>query len=594
MQPIAGLAGRLFQEIGVFETAQLPLLVAAVLLAIAFPRLGGRAFARFEAAIEAIALRPWASGLLLGALLLAGHVVIALTVGAPRPIIPDEASLLLQSDTLAHGRLANPGPLPDDFSAIYVLIRPAYASIYPVLRSFPLTVGQLIGGGPWIGVWLSMLALCLAVYGMLRQVVRPGYALVGALLVAGRWGLFSYWANSYWGGAFTALGGVLLVTGYLKLDRRSSFGAACLLGAGVFILMTTRPYEGLAFAAAFAAGLGVRALKAERGERSGYLAAGIVALAWVFAGFALTAAHDWAVTGDWKLAPYSLYRRTVADVPAFWMQSAAIRPPSAYFGVAHFIDYEREAFARFATLKGGLNAEKERLIGLWNFYVGWAMLAPFAIGCWRLRRWPVLAAAGALLGAALVIETWDWTHYAAPGFALVVIAITLGLERLRAIEFAGRPIGVALSRLLPLCLGVGLLLPAEATVSGVPDFSPGLYDPFSEACCWLRTHSARAEVQDYLAARPGRHLVIVDSGPRWPSHQLVVFNQADPGAAKIVWVNKDARLNPATIAAFPARAVWRLDWRDNGSPCLTRAGSGDVVSPPAPDQACLSLSSHGG
>ena len=44
-----------------------------------------------------------------------------------------------------------------DFGSIYVIVSPTYASMYPVLRSFPIFIGLFLGIGAWAGVLLSWL-----------------------------------------------------------------------------------------------------------------------------------------------------------------------------------------------------------------------------------------------------------------------------------------------------------------------------------------------------------------------------------------------------------------------------------------------------
>ena len=74
----------------------------------------------------------------------------------PTPAVADDFSYVLMTDTLLHGRLANPvHPFHRFFETFFVLQEPSYSSVFPVGQGIVLATGRLLFGNPWAGVLLS-------------------------------------------------------------------------------------------------------------------------------------------------------------------------------------------------------------------------------------------------------------------------------------------------------------------------------------------------------------------------------------------------------------------------------------------------------
>ena len=509
-----------------------------------------------------IAASPWRSALTAALVPLVLRVALLPWLGVPVPTIHDEFSLLLQADTFLSGRLSNPPhPFWEHFESFHILQQPTYASMYFPLRSAPLLLGKVLGH-PWIGVILVFSMLCAAVTWALRGLATPELALLGGLLVGLRYGLFSYWINSYWGGSITALGGALVLGAYLRVRTRPRWRDGVALGVGVVLLMATRPLEGFFFCLPFVVALvlwlagQVRMRKYDAGLR---IAA--PSLTFFAAGVAFMLTFNAAVTGSARETPYEINRHQYALAPASFFAEPIVGERRGDASMRRFYAWEAGAYERGGSTTGLANATGRKLVNLYRFYVGAALAVPFLAGAFVMaKRYPVPAAAGALVTLAFLTTSWDLAHYASPAFVLFIAAIVLGLDC-----FAARPAGKRpplgrntsfLATALPIAAILPLAIPSVFVMMGRASF--GAVE-IERPCCSYGggPGSARQALVSQLEQLPGRDLVFINTETGDDLHFTWIANSADIDAADIVWARDlGAERNRGLIDYMPDRRTW--------------------------------------
>jgi hypothetical protein len=504
-----------------------------------------------ESAIARFAARPVLPLFLLFFAVLAIRVSILPLLPIPVPGIHDEYSYLLMGDTFAHGRLTNPTHhMWPSFDTFHINWLPTYSSIYPPAQGLVLAIGELLGA-PWIGVLLSAAAMCSAITWMLRAWMPPRWAFLGGSLTALKFGVASYWVNSYWGGAAAAIGGALLLGALPRIVRHPNVRNAIILGAGIAILANSRPYEGLLFcippAIWFLWWLAGKTLPlATTKSRTRVLTALLLVLipTAAFIGY-----YNWRLTGDAFLLPHALRTRNYHSSALFLWQhpSAPLHYNNQQFE-EFYNGWERQNYHHTWSDVRRVSEEKLDRLGSTFFWWGALLLLPglpFALSDKKMRLLVVTLTIG-VLGVFAVV--WSFPHYAAPFLCVVVALLVQSMRHTRLLRVAGWPLGRWLVR-------AAMLLLVVDTVALVAHRQ---CDPLHWTC---QGDPSRAFIQTKLDRTPGKHLILVRYEPdNHNIHDEWVYNGAEIDSAKVLWARElDEKQNAALLAYFKDRQIWLVE-----------------------------------
>jgi len=511
---------------------------------------GNQYIRRVETAGKRIARnKMWSvSGVAVGAILL--RLSLLWLVPVPIPFAHDEFSYLLAGDTFAQGRITNPThPMWIYLDTIHVNQQPTYMSKYPPAQGLVLALGERLGH-PWIGVLVSVAAMCGAVTWMLQGWLPPEWACLGGLLVAVRFGAFNYWIDSYWGGAVAAIGGALVMGAWPRLIHRQRPVYALTLGAGLAILASSRPVEGLIFSLPVAA-VGCTWFFDVRIPGHTRLRNGFVPMAAILLGVVgWLGYYNWRGTGNPVLFPYVVYQRAHFASPPLLMERL---PPARHFLNPQFTDYSDEQRAEYTEHRAWLvrsSVSRARVILL--FLGGPLLVAPALTFPWllRSRRMRLLLIQLSLSLLALMVVSAFFIHYAAPLTATIFALSMQGMRRLRRWEIGGRAVGVAWTRLIVLvCFAL------------IPFHVAKTWHDALRGINWSSSSMlARARIARELETTPGNHLVIVHYSPKHNVHEEWVYNSADIDHSKIVWAREipGLELKPL-LQYFRGRKTWVVE-----------------------------------
>jgi hypothetical protein len=546
-----------------------------VVLAFVFPEAGNRWFSLIEGKLDPLARRRGAAALVTGLFACVLRIALLPVLPIPQPGVHDEFSHLLLADTLAHGRLANPThPMWVHFETFHVNWHPTYASMYFPGQSVFLAFGQVVLGHPFWGVLLSSSLMCAAICWALQNWVSEKWALLGGFLVALRIGSFSYWANGYWGGAVTALGGALVLGTLPGLRRELTVGGSIVFGIGTALLAITRPYEAIFFLLPIFVVLTIWMLKDRSNSRRAWMsrlvAPAVVILLSTVAGLGC---YFSAVTGSPWLTPYKVNIQTYGLLYFPWDRVRDITYRHAVF----------EDFYRGGAVLGMYQFAHQhpfilllaKISTIWLFFFGpvlsWPLLALLIIPGKLSPDIRLLLAiiASTFAGVALIIHVGH-PHYVAALTAAFYAIILSCMKSLSAWKWRGRPVGLALVRVVPVICLIMFALRVAAPLMHVPVRPSGI----RTWCSLDHQNIARARVLEKLQNARGQSLVIVRYSP---GHDFInddwVANGADIDGAKVLWARDMGAQNGELVSYFKSRQVWLLNPDDSRPKLMPYTGT---------------------
>lgn len=539
------------------------LAVFALIGAFAFPSLGSVRFEKLERQFNHLARRRTLSVIAVGVLALALRAGLLPVLPIPTPIVHDEFGYLLAADTFVHGRLTNPThPMWVHFETFSIIQRPSYQCFAQPAQGFILALGRLVAGHPFWGVWMSAGLMCSAICWMLQGWLPPQWALLGGLLAIMRFGTFSYWADSYWGGATGAIGGALVLGALPRIKRSPCIPNALPMGLGLAILATSRPFEGMVLSIPVAVALFRWMVGKERPPLRVSLRRVVLPLCLLLGALALGLGYYcWRITGSPLELPYKAERLQYAVVP--YMVWQPLRPQPLYHNDVLKRLYSHDEVVAYETCRsliGGL----AKLGRTWLFYIGPVLTLPFLTltlvlpfgFSWRQiskeTRFLIVTLAITLI--ALESESFYNPHYFSPSTALVLTLVLVAARCSWHWRWRGKKSGVFLTRSIPLiCVCLFVLRAIHGPIAGDESIS---YAWFQRGA----TSFGREAVETKLSLLPGKQLILVRYHPDHNPFAEWVYNKADIDKSTIVWARElDPNENDRLLKYFADRRAWLLE-----------------------------------
>jgi hypothetical protein len=481
------------------------------------------------------------------------RVLLLPILHVPEPRSHDEFAFILGGETLAMGRITNPPhPLWQFFETEHEVMQPTYMSKYPPVQNVFIALGILLGN-KWIGILISYGIMCGFIYWVACAYLPSRWALFAGLVHLVHPGVASYWCNSYFGGAATAIGGALVFGACARLSKRISSVQGCLFVLGLLILANSRPYEGFVAALVPSFAMLYTVFSRQRPKFSQIAKHAFLPILLLLVGVAAMLYYNYRITGNALLMPYSLWQKQYSAVPT-WFNMPAIQQPH-YNNQQLKDNYTVADYAVYLsamTLPGYFDSLLNlRLLGIMQFFVG-LNLMPMAVASLlslKDKRMRILWLATAAEVVAISCTAVGFQrHYVAPITAPLCILLVQGFRHLRLIKLRKLPVGITFARIVVMACLLGVVS-QFLTLSAQNQRLQDAQDEFP-----------RVEINTKLAAMPGKHLIVVHYAEGHDPRREYVVNGPDIDNQKIVWARdfgeeKDKQL----LDYFHDRKVWLFD-----------------------------------
>jgi hypothetical protein len=464
------------------------------------------------------------------------------------PDIHDEFSYLLAGDTFAHGRVTNPTPpFWHHFEAFYVLLEPTFTSKYGAAQPVFTAIGQRWLGTPRAGILLGMALAAASLCWMLQAYLPPEWAFLGGLIAVVRISWFSYFGNSYWGGAIAMLGGCLLLGASTRMLRKPTPLNGLFMAAGLILLANSRPFEGLLLSLPICLYTAWRAPRRLSAMRAWLSFASLL-----LAGAAITAWYFHRVTGQFSF-PWMVYWRQWSICPPFLFG----KPNDS----VHYQFADQLIYNRYYEMQPYLHSRTpvefiaELIVkGLyqWLFFFFPALTLPLIgmVPTLRARRSRVLIGTLMFASVGWVSETWLQAHYVAVASGILYLVLLNGL---RWMYLANRRSETGTKLLRGTLASVLVMLLVRLIVLPVNTFPPN----WASQTAGIPGYD---DINRILKSKGRGQLVIVRYRPNHFWGYSWITNGSDLSTQHIIWARDTEPLesNLPLLCLFQDRQAWLL------------------------------------